>query len=159
MNRDDMAIEQFISALDDMMIAEEGTLGIFMNNPIDFIENYQFKSGASKENPYRLGIICLDGHIYCQVIHACNELININAFDAALLLIGKFIDKLEMLKEDSRINDSWKLCIDSSLEELRDYQLKTMEKRDDCYSKRGAILAKYNRLLSQLDDDNNSSWK
>lgn len=155
----DAAIEQFISALDDMMIAEEGTLGIFMNNPIDFIENYQFKSGTSKENPDRLGIICLDGHIYCQIMQACNDLIRINAYDSALLLIGKFIDKLEVLKEDSRINDSWKLCIDSSLEELRDYRLKTREKRDDYYSTREAVLAKYNRLLTQIDNDNNSSWK
>lgn len=145
-------IDQFIQALEGMTIVNESAVGVFLDDPIEFIDSYQYASGTSRDDPDRLGIICIDGAIYCQVMKICGDLKKVGAYSSALTLIDAFMEKLEHLKEDPTVNSSWELCIDSSLNELRDFRLKTLEERDDEQSRREAVLAKYNGIINRLID-------
>lgn len=146
-------IDQFIQALEGMQIVNESAVGIFLDDPIEFINNYQYTGGATpRDDPDRLGIICIDGAIYLQVIKICSDLKKVGAYSSALTLIDTFMEKLEHLKKDPTVNSSWKLCIDSSLSELYDFRLKTLEERDDEQSRREAVLAKYNGIINRLID-------
>ncbi len=148
---DNTDVGSFIIALENMMIAQEGTLELFMDDPIHYIDYYQYNGGkVSRDDPERLGIINLDGEIYLQVMAAVREFVSVNMYASALGLMETFLERLTTIYNDKETPGDWKVLIENTVREVKDRILKVKEQRDTYESKRAAINGKYQSLLKKL---------
>lgn len=148
---DNTDVGSFIIAMENMMIAQEGTLELFMKDPIHYIDYYQYNYGkVSRDDPERLGIINLDGEIYLQVMGAVKELVSVNMYASALAIMETFLERLMTIYNDKGTSSDWKVLIEDIIREVKDRMLKVEEHRDTYESKRASISGKYQNLLKKL---------
>lgn len=141
------SILDIIDSFDGMNIATEelSDVSMFFKDPSQFLDIEYRENKAS--NPDILYTADLDtgGKVFTSVVKACTELVKVNAYQEALLILSQTIDKMKMLREDNLGKDDNE-NLDWSINELKTMVLKTSQARDEYTSKRKSVLAKYSLL-------------
>lgn len=146
----DENMTEFIGALESLMIpVEEGTLSIFFTDPENYVHHYVYE--GTGEPGQDLGALHLDGEITIQVKNAIGELTQVNSYNMALAIVSRYISIIDSLL--SKSSREIKETLTVTLNDMKDLQLKTREKRDTYFNKREAINGKWKSVLCSLSSE------
>lgn len=139
--------QNIIFGLDSLMLPANESysdISLFFKDDYFYLESYH-KNNPGEVYTEPLGI---DGIVCNSVIKAGKELTKVNAYAEALLIYQTFIDRLENMSEG--LNKRDKNNIENTIDIIQGLVLDVMKERDEYYSKRKSVIARYSELTKNL---------
>ena len=146
------SLDFFISTLDSLMVATEGSelseISTFINDPSQYLDVSYRQGKFLNPNTTYTNALSSEGIVYKSIIKACNELVKVNAYTEALCIYSAMIDLMTELLPDVEKDDQENLKW--SIDEMKSLLIDTMKQRDEYTSKRKSVISKYSVIVEKL---------
>lgn len=139
-------IDQGLSSLYTTAYEAFSDMSQFLDNPENYLSvTFRDQQMHGSEEKLYSAPIATGGEIFAEVRSACQELIKVNAYNEALVICQRFLDKLNETKTGLSKDDVTN--IDWSIAEMEKLLLNIKKQRDDYTSLRKATIAKFSMIL------------
>lgn len=131
----------------DMVTESYSDISIFLSESETYLDGiYNKNKSGDPDAAYTLPISS-GGEVTMSIMKACKDLISVKAFTEALFIYQTYLDRLEDLKENLKQDDI--MVIQDTIGCIQGEILNTVKERDDFYSNRKSILARYSGIIKK----------